>query len=369
MSGTLHELLTARGAGFGAYDGAEVAMTLADRDRQWRAFVGGAALLDFGFRRDLVATGEELADFLHGQVSADIRGLAQARGCAALVLTAQGRPLALTAVYRDADHHRIVGDAAGLEPTRTALERFLVADDCEFEFAPPSARIGLVGPGAPGLLAAAGIEGWSGAPEWAMARGMVAGHEVTALARGDLGVAGFDLCVDAEGAVDVWQRLEQLDAVAAGMELFEVMRVRSGTARYGVDVDDSRLALEARLEWAIHFAKGCYVGQEVIERAVSRGRLPRELARGATAGPWRAGAVLEGGSPTEVVTSSVVVPCAEVGADTNLSFVYLPLASCAADTQVELRDAAGVATARVLPWPRSRVLAGRRSAGAAGDGR
>ena len=58
-----------------------------------------------------------------------------------------------------------------------------------------------------------------------------------------------------------------------------MQRIESGIPRYGVDVDDTRLAMEARLEWAIHFAKGCYVGQEVIVRIVHRGggRVVRKL--------------------------------------------------------------------------------------------
>ena len=57
----------------------------------------------------------------------------------------------------------------------------------------------------------------------------------------------------------------------------EIVRVESGAARVGVDTNDKTIALEARMEPAISFSKGCYIGQETIERATARGALKRRL--------------------------------------------------------------------------------------------
>src|SRR5260370_36647651 len=67
------------------------------------------------------------------------------------------------------------------------------------------------------------------------------------------------------------------DAKQIGGEVLEVIRVENGIARIGVDTGDKTIALEARLNRAISFNKGCYVGQETIERATARGALKKRL--------------------------------------------------------------------------------------------
>jgi folate-binding protein YgfZ len=60
-------------------------------------------------------------------------------------------------------------------------------------------------------------------------------------------------------------------------ETLEMLRIASGLARVGTDTNERTLALEARLEPAISFNKGCYVGQETVERATAHGSLKRRL--------------------------------------------------------------------------------------------
>jgi folate-binding protein YgfZ len=59
--------------------------------------------------------------------------------------------------------------------------------------------------------------------------------------------------------------------------LLEVIRIENGVARVGVDTTDKTIALEARLNRAISFNKGCYLGQETIERATARGGLKKRM--------------------------------------------------------------------------------------------
>jgi folate-binding protein YgfZ len=60
-------------------------------------------------------------------------------------------------------------------------------------------------------------------------------------------------------------------------DTLEMLRIESGLARVGTDTKERTLALEARLEPAISFNKGCYVGQETVERATAHGSLKRRL--------------------------------------------------------------------------------------------
>ena len=74
-----------------------------------------------------------------------------------------------------------------------------------------------------------------------------------------------------------------------GTEAQEILRIEAGIPRYGVDMDQENLVLETNLQDAVNFEKGCYLGQEVIERIHSRGHVNKKLV----------GLVLEGENPAQ----------------------------------------------------------------------
>jgi folate-binding protein YgfZ len=73
------------------------------------------------------------------------------------------------------------------------------------------------------------------------------------------------------------QQLESAGAFAADAEAFQVVRIEQGRPRYGEDISERFLAQEANLPRALHFQKGCYLGQEIVERVRSRGQVHRLL--------------------------------------------------------------------------------------------
>lgn len=336
------------------YDGAEAAVDFGDVAAEEFALAEGAAIVWLPQRRIVRAEGSERVPFLHGQLSSDVKNLAPGRGQASLLLSAQGRVEGIVTIYDAGEALEIVCDASRLDATRERIERFLIADDVELETeTAPAACIGVVGPRAREVLAAASGGDCALGHEWARAEVELFGVRARVLARGEFRVPFYEVVVDAtdaEGA-ELWRSLRNAGAVAAGTAACEILRVESGVARYSVDVDDGRIALEARLEWAIHFAKGCYVGQEVVERAVSRGRLNRRLVLLGSTSPLPVGARIEGGGERDVVTSSVV--SAVHGA---LAFAYLDLEQGTAGRQVSVNGA----PARVLEWPRAEIYPGLR---------
>jgi folate-binding protein YgfZ len=78
-------------------------------------------------------------------------------------------------------------------------------------------------------------------------------------------------------AADGGEREIRREVREVSTDAVEIVRVESGAARVGVDTNDKTIALEARMEPAISFSKGCYIGQETIERATARGALKRRL--------------------------------------------------------------------------------------------
>lgn len=349
---TLAALATAAASEFVAYDGATVPLGYGDVAVEHAALHGGVALLWQPQRRFLGAAGSERVEFLQGQLSNDVAGLGPGQGQAALLLSAQGKVEALVGAYAVGERIEIVSDAAHVETVAARIEKFLVADDVELEREPPTdSTVALAGPDAPALLSTlTGRDRESLARGWYVWAGEIAGISARVYSRGEFLVPYFEIVFDTDAAA-AWSALTGAGAVPTGAQALEILRVESGVARYGIDVDESRIALEARLEWAIHFAKGCYVGQEIVERAVSRGRVNRRLALLSSSEPLEPGALLEGGAERDVVTSSVVSPAAG-----PLAFGYLDVERAVEGTEVL---AAG-RSARVLEWPRAEIHAGRR---------
>ena len=339
-----------------SYEGADSPSSFGDAATEWALLDSAAALVDTRWRRFFPAIGEERREFLHGQTTANVKALAAGQGCPAATLTAQGRPLALFALYETGERLWIASTAAQSAATRAALSRFLVADDCDFEDDVDAACVAVAGPRAADVLRAAGVADVPAALSWAAAAATVAGQPVMLFSRGDLRVPWYDvLACDADGvpsdAAAVSAALAAAGAKPCGTYALEILRVESGAPRFGVDVDERRIAMEARLEWAIHFSKGCYVGQEVVERAVSRGRVNHELALLALEGDAEPGDRVEGGSDHDVVTSVALSP--RLG---RVALAYVPKAKGEPGSRVTL--ATGVEAA-VLEWPRPRVLPGR----------
>jgi folate-binding protein YgfZ len=73
------------------------------------------------------------------------------------------------------------------------------------------------------------------------------------------------------------RQLKHRGEIEARDETLEAIRIEQGIARAGIDTGDRTLALEARLERAISLNKGCYIGQETLERATAHGALKKKL--------------------------------------------------------------------------------------------
>lgn len=350
---TLEDLVRAEARALADYDGAETAVDYGDLAGEHRALTEGAAILCLAQRRIVRAEGSERVPFLHGQLSSDVKSLTAGHGQASLLLNAQGRVEGIVALYDAGDALEIACDASSVESIRERLERFLIADDVELETQPAAtACIGVGGPRARELLSAAAAGAALPGHEWARVEVELAGVPVRVLARGELCVPFYEIVVDAGASADassLWRSLSGAGGVPVGTAAYEIVRVESGVARYGVDVDAGRIALEARLEWAIHFSKGCYVGQEVVERAVSRGRLNRRLALLRADAPLPVGAHVDGGGERDVVTSSVASP--KRG---PLAFAYVELEREKAGTALSV----GGVAARALEWPRAESYTG-----------
>ena len=120
-------------------------------------------------------------------------------------------------------------------------------------------------------------------PAQAMGHGMIQfdGAPVCVVRADHFGATGFDLIVGTAKLEQMAQRLteagRQHQAQWCGEQAQNILRVEAGVPRYGVDLTEDNLLLEIGLDQAVSFTKGCYLGQEVVERIRSRGHVNRKL--------------------------------------------------------------------------------------------
>ena len=214
-------------------------------------------------RVKVVVRGGEAADFLQGQVTNDVEGLAPGDGCYAALLTHKGKLRADMRVLRGGDWIWLDGEAPGRAPLLHTLETYCVGRDVSFEdMSEERAILSLIGPAARERLDAAPPE-----REHAFVTGDHGLHVATNL--------GVDVICDAADADGVREALgvEEVSEDAA-----ECLRIEAGRPRLGIDMDGDTIPQEADLnERAVSFTKGCYVGQETVARLHYKGKPNRHL--------------------------------------------------------------------------------------------
>jgi folate-binding protein YgfZ len=240
----------------------------------------------------LRATGKDALDYLHRVTTQDLKILPPGGSAYTTVLNAKGHLLADAHVLVEPDGVLLVMDRAAAVEARPHLEKYVIMDDVVFEDLTAEQRVlPLLGPEVATKLGARG-EG------------------LRRISDRRRGAPALDLVLPAAQAEAL--RLVLLgegfhDLSAADLE---AVRILAGQARFGADMDATRMPMEAGLtRAAISFTKGCYTGQEVVLRATARGHLQRglvQLAVPAEAGPGTA--LTAGDQEVGVLTSVAGTP-------------------------------------------------------------
>jgi aminomethyltransferase len=275
-----------------------------------RAILTGAAFapINMGWLR---VTGPDATRWLNGMVTNAVNALAPGEGCYNFLLNAQGRILGDCTIYRDPGPEPpsflLETDAAQLEAIRTHLDKFIIMDDVELVSAPSNESSFLVlGPNSPALLREHYGRGGnpSTMPPLRLAFNSEAPAQISTPSPSL--VPQFEI---REGADSLTKLLIDKGAVSASPAALDALRILCGTPRYGVDIRNTDkahdLPQETAQDRALHFAKGCYLGQEIVERIRSRGSVHRSFT----------GFVLSGELPasgTELTTESQQRPAGEL---------------------------------------------------------
>ena len=240
---------------------------------------GAAALVPLVTRGALRLTGPDRIDFLHGQISHDVRGLRVGQALQALLLEHRGRPRGDLVVVRRADDLYLAIDDARAPIVQRELEAHVIFDQVVIQdLSQRLASFVVAGESALGALAQViGIDTLpsdSGAAIHAPWRGA----ELLLHARPRGLPASLDVHVLREQLEDLWQALLAAGARPLGERALAAARVAAGLAAAAAE-GEGALPQESGLEDRVSYRKGCYLGQEIMARVEARASLRRSLAR------------------------------------------------------------------------------------------
>jgi folate-binding protein YgfZ len=281
-SSSLMDFHRAHGAVFSERDGWELPGHFGDPAAEYAAIHSAVGLIDLSHRGLLQFTGPDRLSFLQGMLSNDLRSLKPFDGQSAAILTQQGKVVADVRVLCAMNSFYLDFWENLKDKIVTHLNRYLVAD--EVEIADRSAEYGMIslqGPRSEALLRA--LVGQAQLPANAKQHAMVdiAGAAICVVREDRYRQPGFDLIAPLAGISGIAEKLtatsRQYGAAWVGEQAQNILRVEAGIPRYGIDFDEENLLLEVGLDDAVSFTKGCYLGQEVVERIRSRGHVNKKL--------------------------------------------------------------------------------------------
>jgi len=301
-----------------------VAASSADASATYRAGREAALLLDAGNRSRLRFSGSARGKFLHRITTGDINALGPGEVAPTLLITGKGRLMDRLTVLCGSEELTLISSAGAGDLARETLSRYVVFDDVVItDLAPSTCLLELHGPQAGRVLTAAG------GPQVAAgshAEATLAGVPITVAAEVGLEGPGLLILGPAEQRQDLMDHLLAAGAdsglVMANPAGWEALRIEAGLVAVGSEISEDWNPLEMRQEDALSFAKGCYVGQEVIARLRTYDRVKRRLWRVTFAGSQAlpAGTRVHAAPGDGVITSAAGIP----GEDRSVALAVLP---------------------------------------------
>src|SRR4051812_562836 len=210
-------------------------------------------------------------------VTNNIKDLPLNHGNHNFVLSAQGRIQGDLYAYAQKDRILLDTEQSQVEPLLKILNHYIIMDDVELtDISEKLTAIGVQGPQATEVIKRVGIEPncadalvvcdvtWNGTQ-----------LSVTRMANEDF--LTYELWLAPEDAPRLWDSLISAGAKPVGTDALEKFRVFAGVPKFGVDIRQRELPQETGQTDALNFSKGCYIGQEIVERIRSQGNLHRNF--------------------------------------------------------------------------------------------
>ena len=344
----LRDKFVANGARMIERSGLQTPAAFGDPGSELGALRHQAGLHALDWQGKLVLTGEDRVRWLNGMVTNNVRDLAPGFGNYSFVLNPQGRIQGDLNAYHRGDHILITTDRAQLTKLKELFDKYIIMDDVEVtDVSDKLLSLAVTGPTAHEILARAGfqlpplIPGRVLDTEWH--------HVGVSIVRGMLErIQTYEIWISPENAAPFWDSLISAASTPVGAEALEWFRILNGVPQYGIDIGERDLPQETAQDHALHFVKGCYIGQEIVERIRSRGQVHRTFTGFELAGeplPARGTKIQRDSKDVGEITSTITVPID--AHKRHIALGYIRREAATAGTQIQV----GEATATVAPLP------------------
>jgi folate-binding protein YgfZ len=307
----------AAGARFAEFSGCVLPEGFSNFENEYRAARESVALFDTNWHAVIALSGPDRVRYLNAILSSSIQSLAEGRGTLGLLLNPQGHILAELEVYALPDKLLTLSHASVRERTAATLEKFIIMDDVELEdLTDQVGGFAIEGPRAAVIVQQACGIALEDMPEMAIRDVTIERISCHFIRRSHFGGQGAEFIVRREFLPLLWQILLSAVKVHAGepigMAALNSLRLEAGLPCFPLDFNDGMIPHEAAIEDThVSFTKGCYTGQEIVERVRSRGHVNRrrvQLRFFAKNAPASGTKLHAGGAEVGYVTSAAYSP-------------------------------------------------------------
>jgi len=352
----LHPHHQQKGARFSPDGEWELPSDYGDALSEYQAVRRKVGVADLSHQAPFLITGKDRIPFLQNIISNDLNQLEQGKGLYATLLTAKGRVLSDFYLYLLPDAVLMDIEWTNAKKTNEQLMRFKFRSQIKIE-TPAWGRLLVSGPQARPLLEAL----LGSLPINAEKSFFQSEHEGTLLLcmkQSATGGEDYHLFLPLEGLEKLWERLFSVGAAFGlqpfGQSALEILRIEAGKLRYGIDIDEHIIPIEAGLEKeAISYTKGCYPGQEVMARIQTYGHVNKHLMGLTIEGadlPKREDKVFQGDKELGWITSATWSPAA--GKVIAMGYLRPQIAIPGTEVEVEIAQTRKTARVSALPFYR-----------------
>jgi folate-binding protein YgfZ len=290
---------------------------------EFQALISGCGLYDLSWRAKINVTGGHRVRWLNGMITNNVRDLQTGHGVYAFVLNPQGHIQGDLYAFHRGESFLLDMELAQRDKLLQWLRRYIIADDVQLtDIGEQLTAVGLTGPESRQVMQRAGVEvpdlehlqfnnlTWRETP-------------ITVLHSGEEAADSWQIWISPEHVRTLWEALIAAGAKPTGTSALNLFRIAMGIPQYGQDIRDRDLPQETRQMRALNFNKGCYLGQEIVERIRARGTVHRQFTSFSVDGPLpEPGTKIQAeGKEVGEVTTSAVLPLS--GGDQPVALGYL----------------------------------------------
>src|SRR3984957_9811388 len=285
MQTPLLELHQAAGAKLATYHGCLLPETFSTFEDEYRAARETLAIFDTNWHGIIELAGPDRLRYLNAIVSNDIKNLKEGSGSLALLLNPQGRILAELEIYALKDRLLPLSHASLRQRTVETLDKYIIMDDVQLDDATDKlGTLAIEGPHAVRTLEKTYGFHLDAMPDLAIRTVHIDSIPCHIIRRSHFGYVGMEVVAPQKSLKQIWENLLGLvklrGGLPLGMQTLESLRLEAGIPFYPADFNDTVIPHEAAVETThISFTKGCYTGQEIVERVRSRGQVNRRRVR------------------------------------------------------------------------------------------